>query len=199
MIDDLYKRLPPMLVEHFALPDEELGKLVLGWWIMAQAEANGINVKNNPQAKQAYGEKVVELTQQLPDDHADDKNALLFLALRLAAQGKFEAAGKKLKAYTSQTSEHIALLDMVSSMDEDTKRGVKTRRSAKLGHESIYGNPVEKETRRRKHLDLIDKIRRGNPEASKRKVYELAEAHSEELLGDKISYKTFERAEKKKL
>jgi hypothetical protein len=198
MIDDLYKRLPPMAVEHFVLPDDELGKLVLGWWIMAQAEANGINVQNNPQAKQAYGERVVELTQQLPDDHADDKDALLFLALRLAAQGKFEVAGKKLKAYTSQTSEHIALLDMVSSMDEDTKRGVKTRRSARLGHESIYGNPVEKETRLRKYLDLIDEVRCGNPEASKRKVYELAEAHSEELFGIKVSYKTFERAEKKK-
>lgn len=198
MIDDLYKRLPPMAVEHFVLPDDELGKLVLGWWIMAQAEANGINIQNNPQAKQAYGERVVKLTQQLPDDHADDKNALLFLAIRLAAQGKFAAAGKKLKAYTRQTSEHIALLDMVSSMDEDTKRGVKTRRSARLGHESIYGNPVEKETRLRKYLDLIDEVRRGNPEASKRKVYELAEAQSEELLGDKVSYKTFERAEKKK-
>ncbi|MCX7066270.1 MAG: hypothetical protein NTW85_01000 [Methylococcales bacterium] len=198
MIDDLYKRLPPMAVKYFALPDDELGKLVLGWWIMAQAEANGINVQNNPQAKQAYGERVVELTQQLPDDHADDKNALLFLAIRLAAQGKFVAAGKKFKAYTSQTSEHMALMDMVSSMDEDTKRGVKTRRSARLGHESIYGNPVEKETRLRKYLDLIDEVRRGNPEASNRKVYELAEAQSEVLFGKKVSYKAFERAEKKK-
>jgi len=187
-----------MSVEHFSLPDEELGKLVFDWWIMAQAEANEINVQNNPQAKQAYSERVVELTLQLPDDHADNKDTLLFLALRLAAQGKFEAAGKKFNAYTSQTSEYMALMDMVSSMDEDTKRGVKTRRSARLGHESIYGNPVEKETRLRKYLDLIDEMRRGNPEASKRKVYELAEAQSEELFGIKVSYKTFERAEKRK-
>jgi hypothetical protein len=197
MIDYLYKRLPPMAVEHFALPDDELGKLVLGWWIMAQAEANGVNIQNNPQAKQTYGERVVELTQQLPDDHADDKDALLFLALRLAAQGKFEAAGKKLKAYTSQASEHMALMDMVSSMDEDTKRGVKTRRSAKLGHEFTHGDAVEKEMKRRKYLDLLDNIRRDKPEASNRKIYEIAEAQSIELFGSKVSYKTFERAEKK--
>jgi transposase len=49
----------------------------------------------------------------------------------------------------------------------------------------------------RKRLDLIDEVRNDNPEASSRKVHEIAELLSEERFGEKVSYKTFERAEKK--
>jgi len=182
-----------MQKQGFDLPNEELGKLILGYWIAGQAESFGFDPLNIPPS---FGERIVEITQQLPDDYASDENDSLMLALRLAANGHFEAAGKKLKASVSKNTYFMAAVDMVSSMDEDTRRGVKVRRSAKIGHEVVHGNAAEKETQRRKYLDLLDEIRRENPTAKPTKVYVIAEAESMEKLGKKVCYKTFERAEK---
>lgn len=187
-------RLPPIREKILDLPYEELGKLMLDYWIAAQAESAGLDPLN---IQQGYGEKITELTKQLPDDYESNNNDSLLLALRLAANGKFESAGKKFKLYMDQSSEIMKMADMVSSMDEDTSRGVKVRRSARIGHEAINGTPVEKEAMHRKRLDLIDEVRNDNPEASSRKVHEIAELLSEERFGEKVSYKTFERAEKK--
>lgn len=197
MISYLYKRLPPIDAEHFSLPDEELGKLILGWWILAQAENKGLNFQNNPQAEQIFGEKIVELTRQLPDDNANAEYDSLTMALRLAASGKFEAAGKQLKYYMNHSAEHRMAMNALLSRSEDANRGAKIRVSAKYGHESIHGNPVEKEARRREHLDLLDKIRIDNPTLSDRQVHIKASNLSMEVFGKNTSAKTFYRAEKK--
>ncbi len=181
-----------MQENDFALPDDELGRSILDYWIAGQAEANGLDPWNLPRS---YVDQVIQTTKLLPDDCPDADGSLL-LVLRLAANGHFEAAGKKLKAFMSKNANFMAAVDMVSSMDEDTRRGVKVRRSARIGHEVVHGNPVEKETQRRKYLDLLDEIRRENPTVSNRKVHEIAEAKSMEKFGKKVSYKAFERAEK---
>jgi hypothetical protein len=187
-------RLLPLWAEHFDLPDEELGKLILGLWIMDRAEGAGLDLLNIPQEASRI---LVKATQELPDDHVSSELDSLFLAVRLAANGKFEAAGKKLKSYADQRANYMAAMDMILNMNEDTRRGAKVRIGAKRGHESVHGDAVEKETRRREYLSLLAEIRNDNPKAKPRKVYELAEAQSEKRFGEKVSYKTFERAEKK--
>lgn len=87
----------PLEPEHFELPDEELGKLILGLWIVDHAKNVGLDPSNVPLEA---GSIIVEATQKLPDEHLSNSELdSLFLAVRLAAKGKFEAAGKKLKSH----------------------------------------------------------------------------------------------------
>jgi len=179
-------RLPPLTTDNLLLPDEELGALFLGICIASNAEERG-----------CHPSKIVELLQQYPDDLDTIHNDTLIVTLRMAANGNFAAAGKRLKLLRERDAAIMAAFDMVSSMDEDTKRGVKTRRSARRGHETLYGDPVEKQITNNQRLDLLDEIRRENPTLLKNRVHEIAEALSEERLGKKVNSKTFQRLEQK--
>jgi hypothetical protein len=196
MIDSLYKRLPPLSLDQLNLPDEQLGKLLLGLWVMGQAEASGINLQNNPQAKQAFGERVVELTQKLPDDYSDNpQDDALFLALRLASLGNFEAAGKKLKGHLKTVSEHMAAMNAISKLNEVEKVGLKVMLGGKKGS-ALGKDGTAKEKQRRELLDFLDLVRLENPGKTNNKIYEIAEAQSLKKLGEQVSLSTFRRAEK---
>lgn len=185
-------RLPPIPSEWIDLPDDELGLKLLAWWIAAQAEIKGIDPTAIPEH---IAEKIIIATQGMDTDQAH--NAALEKALIKAALGDLAKAGSLFRGYMLIGANAMATADILSNIPEDTRRGTKVRRSATLGHEAIYGTPVEKETKRRQRLDLLDEIRRCNPDASNRKIYEIAEASSLECLGEKLSYKAFERAENK--
>jgi hypothetical protein len=198
MIDSLYKRLPPLSLEQLELSNDELGKLLLGLWIMGQAEASGINIQNNRQVKQAFGERIVELTQQLPDDYSDNtQNDALFLALRLASHGNFESAGKKLKDYIKTGSEYIAAMDILSSLDGAEAVGIKVKRGGKKGS-ALARDDAAIEKQRRELLDFLDLVRLENPEATDNKIYTIAAAESKDKLGETVSHSRFYRADKKK-
>ena len=196
MIDSLYKRLLPLLLDQIELPNDQIGKLLLGLWVMGQAEASGINIQNNPQAKQAFGERVVELTQKLPDDYSDNpQDDALFLALRLASHGNFEGAGKKLKGHLKTVSEHMAAMDALSKLDGVEKVGLKVMRGGKKGS-ALALDATVMEQKRRERLDFLDLVRLENPGATANKIYEIAEAQSLNRLGELVSLSTFRRAEK---
>lgn len=180
--------------EWLCEPDDELGKLLLSHYIAANAQGAGLDPLDVPLE---YAERVVELIQKLPDDHATEENDSLFLAIRLAAHGNWASAGKKFRNFMENGARRRAAMDMLASLDDDTKSGIKIRRSAKLGHEITWGTPEKKEDRRQARLALLEEIRRDNPEVSKRKSYELAAVISKDRLGEELSYKAFERAENK--
>ena len=68
-------------------PDDYLGKLLLAWYIAAQADFVGLSIYRIPQA---FGERVVEYARTAEADTAS--NAALEKALHKAANGEFEAA-----------------------------------------------------------------------------------------------------------
>jgi hypothetical protein len=181
-------RLLPMRPEDLDLPDAELGLQLIGKWV-AQIALRGITHE--------VTEIILKATKQLPDDHVPNQLDSLLLALRLAAQGKFEQAGKKLKSYVRSRAEFTAALNLTANMDDDTRRGAKVRLGAAKAHELVHGNAVEKQTRAIKYLNLLDELRSENPNLKPRRIYELAEAESKNRFGKQISYKTFYRLEKK--
>lgn len=91
-------KLPIFNAEWLNLPDIDLGKIVLSQFIAANAESIGLDILNIPEA---YAARIVELVQQLPDeyDYGGAENAALFLAMRLAAHGKFELAGIRFRDF----------------------------------------------------------------------------------------------------
>jgi hypothetical protein len=186
-------RLPPIQAEWLELPDDELGIRLLAWWIGAQAERKGIAPTSIPEH---VAEQIIEGTKGIDTDQV--QHVALEKALIKAASGELAKAGALFRGYMLIGADTKAATDMLSSLSEDTKRGIKVRRSARLGHESIHGTPVEKETKRRQQLDLIDKIRADNPGASDNKVYELAAATTLEVSGKKVPAKAFYRAENPK-
>jgi len=177
-------RLPPIPPESFNLPDEQLGKLLLGYFIAANAEKAGFDPFTMPQQ---YAERILQLARELPDDHSSAENDSVLLAVRLAAQGKFDAAGNKLKAHMHHAAMFMASVDMVSNLKEDTKAGVKVRRSTKLGHEAIHGNEVEKITRWGKYQEYINELFYKNPHLSYSDLQREAAKHF------KVSAKTIQR------
>ncbi|WP_442497655.1 hypothetical protein [Methylobacter sp. sgz302048] len=185
-------KILPLRGDHFDLPDEDLGKLILGLWIMNRAEVCGIDPQNIPQEAARI---IVEATQKLPDDNVSSELDTLFLSVRLAANGKFEAAGKKLKSYVHQRAEHAALTNIALNMDDDSRRGAKVRLAASRGHNKTHGDPIEKEIMRRKCLKLMADIRKSNPHLKPHAVYTRAAEKSESVLGEKVSYKKFYRIE----
>jgi hypothetical protein len=99
----------PLQPEHFELPDEELGKLILGLWIMDHAKTVGFDPSNVPLEA---GRIIVQATQELPDEHViGTETDSLFMAVRLAANGKFAAAGKKLKSHFQHRVLHEGALN----------------------------------------------------------------------------------------
>jgi hypothetical protein len=186
-------KILPLQAEHFELPDEDLGKLILGLWIMNRAEVCGIDPQNIPPEAARI---IVEATQKLPDDNVSSELDTLFLSVRLAANGKFEAAGKKLKSYVHHRAEYAALRHIASNLDDDSRRGAKMRLGVSNSHTKTYGDEVEKETMRRKCLNLMADIRKSNPSLKPQSVHKRAEAKSEAALGKKFCYKTFERIDK---
>jgi len=183
--------------EWLDLPDYELGDLIIRLFIICNAEAAGLSPTNIPTA---YAEGITSVVQNLPDDYdgIGIGNEALFMALRLAGHGNFESAGKKLRAFMERGAMDMARIDMLASLEEDTKRGIKVRRSARLGGEAVHGDPVKVAERSRDRLNLIDDIRRNNPHLSNQSVHKLAESKSVKVLGEKVGYKTFERAENKR-
>lgn len=182
-------------LEALELPDEKLGLQLAGYWVLMHAENAGIDPLN---ISREATEVILEATKGLPDNHVRSELDSLLLAVRLAARGNFESAGKKLKAHIKSQAQHRVALDLASNMDDNARRGAKVRRAAKKGHEQVYGNPVEKRIRIDSYRLLLDEIRREHPSIkSNRKIYEIAEAFSEERFGKRVSYKAFERAEKK--
>ena len=84
--------LPPIPPEALSLPDDELGKLLLGYWIAANAEAAGHDVGGIPQG---VAERIVANTRKM----VMGENPQLGQALVLAAEGEFRRAGKRLRRY----------------------------------------------------------------------------------------------------
>jgi hypothetical protein len=198
MIDSLYKRLPPLSLEQLELPNAELGKLLLGLCIMRQAEANRINIQNNPQAKQVFGENFIESIKQLPDDYCDNtQNDALFLALRLASHGNFESAGKKLKNYMKTGSGYMAAMNAISNLDGVDTVGLKVVLGGKKGS-ALARDDTAIEKQRRELLDFLDVVRLENPEATDNKIYTIAAAESKNRLGESVSLSKFRRADTKK-
>ncbi|MFI3219340.1 MAG: hypothetical protein QX189_09490 [Methylococcales bacterium] len=198
MIDSLCKRLPPLSLDQLELPNDELGKILRDLCIMGQAEARGINVQNNPQAKQVFGERFMESIQQLPDDYCDNtQNDALFLALRLAAQGNFESAGKKLKDDIKTGSEYMAAMNAISNLDGVEAVGLKVVLGGKKGS-TLARDDTAIEKQRRERLDFLDLVRLENPKATDNKIYTIAAAESKDRLGETVSLPTFYRADKKK-
>ena len=185
-------RLPPIQAEWLELPDDELGIRLLAWWIGAEAERKGIDPSAIPDA---IAKQIIEATKGMDTDKA--QYAALEKALIKAAAGDLAKAGALFRGYMHIGADAMATTDMLSSLSEDTKRGIKVRRGARIGHESIHGTPEEKETNRRKYLDLLDETKQSNPKLTGQSLHKAAAKKSSQALGKKVSYKTFERAEKK--
>ena len=156
-------RLPPISTECFDLPDEDLGRLLLGYFIAANAEPAGFDYLNIPRQ---YAERITQLARDLPDDHCGADNDSLLLAVRLATHGDFGAAGKKLKTHTKRGAEFMAAMDIVSNLERDAKAGAKVRRSAKWGHEATHGDCARKTARWNDYQDYIDRLSARNPHLS---------------------------------
>lgn len=132
----------PLEPEHFELPDEELGKLILGLWIADHAKNAGLDPLNIPLEA---GNIIVEATQKLPDDHLSNGELdSLFLALRLAANGKFEAAGKKLKSHFQHRVLYEGALNEALHGKSRQRQNARKPRSNSLQElivEILIGNP----------------------------------------------------------
>ena len=187
-------QIPLFRPEWLDLSDADLGRKLLGNFIEAQAYADGLDPKG---ITQEYAERIMAISQQLPDDHSTPENDSLLLAIRLSARGNFESAGKKLRAFMKTQSEVLALKDMLSNLTDDQKRGIKVRRSAKRGHEMIHGDEVTKEEKRESYRLLLAEIRKENPGLSNNRVYQIASSMAPERLNEVVSYKAFDRLEKR--
>jgi hypothetical protein len=184
-------RLPPLPADCLDRNDETLGEILFGSWIYAQAESNSIDWQAMPEG---YGENIIEQTRLIPDDY--ETNETLLLVLRLAANGNFKAAGQKLRKYIEAAAIQERRIEILKGRTENERRGQKVLDGAKKRQESTYGNAVEKETKRRMLLDYIDKARAKNKSLSTNQLHILASKLCFEDTGEKIGYKTFERAEK---
>ena len=188
-------RVPPLPIESLDKSDELLGQDLLDWWIAGVLEANEIDPYTAPLEIQ---ESVVRETMKLDSDNAEI--IALEKAIIKAASFEYAKAGALLRGFMGNGSYFMKMQETISNLDEAAKCGLKVLNAAKLGHEKTHGTEVEKETKRRQYLDLIDEVRRSTPDASDNKVYKKASALSAERfnLAKPISYKTFSRAEKGK-
>ena len=118
--------LPPFPADALERSDSELGRLLLGWFIGAQADALGIPVNRIPHK---FGELVVQYV--LTIETATANNAAVEKALHKAASGDFEAAGKFLRDHMSACAVALKFIPI----------GIKkSAQAAKFGREGAKGN-----------------------------------------------------------
>lgn len=98
--------LPPFPEDALELPDSDLGALLLGWFIAAQADDLGIPADQIPED---FGDQVRQHVLTLEAENA--KNAALEKALHKAANGNFEGAGRFLRELMQDGALSMAALD----------------------------------------------------------------------------------------
>ncbi len=147
-------KLPLFKPEWLNLDDYKLGSLVLGQFIAANAEESGFNVLNIPEA---YGTKIVECIQKLPDDYdyGSTENAALFLALRLAANGKFELAGNRFRSFFDHNARMLAAIDEANTGRRKQKKKAQKDRPGALG---IFIQEIVRKSPKISEKELLRKI-----------------------------------------
>jgi hypothetical protein len=127
--------VPPLPAECVQWTDYELGGVLIGLYVAAVAVKNRIPLDAMPLG---FAEAVLAAVQELETDSA--KLAAPLLALRKAALGDFETAGKLTKEYMLAGAQAIAyprLVERLSltvrQMQPDADRGRKTISAASEG------------------------------------------------------------------
>ncbi|MBW8458639.1 MAG: hypothetical protein K0M58_09385 [Thiobacillus sp.] len=154
--------LPPFPADALDLPDYDLGGLLLGWFIMAQAEDAGITVYPIPEA---FAERVRLYVLTIETETA--KNAAIEKALHKAASGNFEAAGKFLREHINNGAVALKFIPI----------GINKLAQAKeFGRKGAEGNKKEGEGNRQTVLDAARAILAGRTrEPSERELAKLIE------------------------
>ncbi len=145
-------KLPEFKREWLNLSDYKLGGIVLGQFIAANAESFGINPFDIPEE---YGIRIVERIQQLPDEYEHTpENSALFLALRLAANGKFEMAGRRFRSFFDSGVKMLVVLDEAETGRRKQKKiAEKPRPKKKPTHRSMTINEMEEWRSKGHHFD----------------------------------------------
>ncbi|NJD05588.1 MAG: hypothetical protein FIA97_03715 [Methylococcaceae bacterium] len=183
-------------LEDLELTDTDLGRRVLDYWIAGVAEKNHLDAWNLPQE---FIDRVVQEARHLKDGDCTAESDFLLIAIRMAANGQYDKAGRFFRSRFLREAEILHARCALANQDADTRRGRKVVAGARKSHEKTHGEPIDKANERTRRLALLAKIRRENPGLSDRKVYEIAEAESESAFGARVSYKTFSRADKTKV
>ncbi len=136
--------IPPFPENALDNSDYELGGLLLGWFIMVQADDLGLPVDQIPEE---FAERVRQYVLTIETSSA--KNAAVEKALHKAASGDFEAAGKFLR-------EHM--IDGAISMKFIPIGINKSAQATKFGREGAKLNKEEGEFNRMKVLNAAKEI-----------------------------------------
>ena len=116
--------VPPLDPSDLDRPDEELGKLVLGLFLFAEAEQQGISPTEIPET---WANQVVSKIKEIPPQ--SPKNDPIAIALRYAARGKFAKAGRVLKEHCDPALENseifASLIEELDTHLQNRKKGAK--------------------------------------------------------------------------
>jgi hypothetical protein len=107
---------PPFPVEYLDLPDDELGELLLGWFVVHFAESRGLF----PDIPSEFSGAVLS---QLKFTNARPENAAVEKALHKAADGDFETAGKTIRYYYENGAHHMAAVRIAHEEREKRLKG----------------------------------------------------------------------------
>ena len=99
-------KIPPLSAEDLNRPDDELGKLLLGWYVFAEAEKRGTRPD---EVSEEFTRHVISLVPQIEATAA--RLTTIEKVLRKAAAGEFTTAGRLLKEHMLDSAFDMAARD----------------------------------------------------------------------------------------
>lgn len=156
--------------------DDEAGKALLGWWIGYQLEARGVPILAGQRIPRQLGQRCAEATKRLESDDLHD--IPLTTALRWAASGEFQRAGKLLKELVLSEGQQI-VIERLAQLGSRVR--TQRRRYSRLGNDEKRRAAEEKAARWR---EIGKPLRTKNPGKSNSW---LAEQIATKSPGDKVS------------
>ena len=146
--------VPPFPPDALKMPDDELGGLLLGYFIAVQADDAGIPIDQIPDE---FAERVRQ--HVLTAESRTARNAAVALALHKAASGDFATAGKLLREHMSSGAADMAI-GMVAL--KFAPAGIRRlRQAAEFGGKGAKTNKDKGALNRRAVLDAATEILAG--------------------------------------
>ena len=107
---------PPFPIEYLDHPDDELGALLLGYYVVSFAVSRG-------QFPDIPDEFVTDVISKLKHTNALPGNAAVEKALQKAAEGEFEIAGQTIRYYFENNAHHMAAVRIAQEEREKLLKG----------------------------------------------------------------------------
>lgn len=107
-------------LEHLNLSDYELGGLVLGLFIEAEAEKQGISADSIPEG---FANQIVLLVREIEAEHANQTT--LAAVLRNAALGEFSLAGRLCKEEHIRQRQFVTMANLLIAEVRKGRKGPK--------------------------------------------------------------------------